>query len=45
VDSSPLFLGYSGFEFQTNPSVNNKRQAVEIRKGNNSMLKSIKIKY
>jgi hypothetical protein len=23
----------------TNPSVNNKRQAIEIRKGNNSMLK------
>jgi hypothetical protein len=27
---------------ETNPSVNNKCQAIEIRKGNNSMLKSIK---
>jgi hypothetical protein len=29
---------------ETNPSVNNKCQAIEIRKGNNSLLKSIKNK-
>jgi hypothetical protein len=29
---------------ETNPSVNNKCQATEIRKGNNSMLKSVKNK-
>jgi hypothetical protein len=31
---------------ETNPSVNNKLQAIEIRKGNNSLLKiNKKIKY